>query len=276
MLPDYTIRSEGASGMLSQVILHVAQLDGHFRSQISELPSGLDELGKFAEMFAGNCEKLQIMQEKLGASIPMLEPLLLEARSLISLDDRENVRPYILQALEIGNNQLKMVMEVRDMINASHEGFLPIFAILHDWIDRYNREMAELDNEASEAQQMRKKYSDEKYYFLALGVLGLPGLATAIGLLVAWEEKAKKYDAQLNKLHHILFCIEQCKNVLTTMQGECLNIMNQLSEICNVQNLLLGDIEKIKEDIDHIDSAIFSLYLCSALGMLNTLKIDIS
>ncbi len=55
---------------------------------------------------------------------------------------------------------------------------------------------------------MRKKYSDEKYYFLALGVLGLPCLATAVGLLVSWEEKAKKYKVQSNKFKHIFTYIE--------------------------------------------------------------------
>lgn len=276
MQPNDIIQPGSAPGMLSQVILHVAQLDKHLSVQISGLPSELGEVGRLAEFFAGDYDKIRFMQRKLWESISMLEPLLLKARSLISLDDKENARPYILQVLEIGNGQLRIVMEARDAIDASRVAFSPIFAALHDRLDKYSCEMTELDSKMSEARQMRKKYNDEKFYFLALGVLGLPGLATAIGLLVTWEEKAKKYEARLNELSHILFGIKQCKNILTTMQSECLNIMNQLSEICNAQNLLLGDIQKIKEDIDHVDSAILSLYLCTASGMLDTLKIDAS
>lgn len=275
MRPD-VIPPGATPGMLSQVISHVAELDGHLRAQMEGLPPGLGELGRFAGLFTEDSGKLRSMQGRLWESISMLEPLLRRAGDFLSGADKDNARPCVHQALDIVSDQSRMVTEVRDAINVSQEDFLPIFAALHGWIDNYNREMAELENSASEAQRMRKKYNDEKYYFLALGVLGLPGLATAIGLLVTWEEKAKKYEARLNESRHILFAVEQCKNTLTAMQGECANILNQVSEICNAQNLLLGDIQRIREDIDHVDSSILSLYLRAALGMLDALKMDAS
>lgn len=276
MQPEYTIKLGDSPGLLSQVISHALQMSGHFRMQINELMSESSELDRFADLFTKDCNKLQSIQKRLWEFIPILEPLLSEARTLISLNEKEKAVNCISQALYFVKEQSRMMEEDQNSFNTSREVFLPVFEVLHNLMEKYNREMIELDGKVSEAQQMRKKYSDEKYYFLALGVLGLPGLAAAVGLLVAWEEKAKKYEVQSNKFKHIFTYIEQCKNTLTAIQTECENVMNQLSGIQNTLDLLAGDIQKIEEDINHVDSAILSLYLCTASGMLNTLKIDVS
>ena len=181
----------------------------------------------------------------------------------ISIEDLEKV-----QNLAVG--QINKMDKFRNKIIITSSKIQPALDSLNNQYSKYDLELTEVNLKLNDAEKQSKKYNDQKYYFLALGILGLPGLATAIALLVTWQKKADGYKTEQNKLSRLVKQIKSCKTTVSSLQEECSDTVIQLSHVCNTIDIIRSNIQVIKENMEHRE--IVKLFLSSSIDIVNRLS----
>lgn len=139
-----------------------------------------------------------------------------------------------------------------------------------------NSQIVALRSQAQDAQNQADYYTTRKYYFLALGPLGLVGLGIAIGMIVSWSNKASDYSSQVNAANVQANALQLLVTNVEGIVAAFSNTVNQISNIKNGVDFLSSDISTIINDLDNSSTQNAILFLTAAVHEVETLKSDAS
>lgn len=251
--------------LLSQVIGNLLQSNNTLKDALknsSFLQS--DRINSLSSSLSDCCTSFISLQKDLCTFVKDVSNSLSSIlnASTIASDDLEKVQITV-------SNQIDKIKSFTNLIMATSSTTEPALEDLKKQFLKYNTDLTEVKLKLEDAEKQAKKYNDQKYYFLALGILGLAGLATAIGLLVTWQKKADSYKTEQMKLSRIVKQIDICQSTISTLQKDCSDTINQLSHVSNTINIIISNIKNVKENLEHTE--IVKLFIRNNISVLNNI-----
>lgn len=253
------------NGLLSQVIGNLMQNYNTLKKAMEDGAFLKDNnIDALSDYLSDCCISFVSLQTELCTFTKDLRDMLTSLiNAPIAIEDLERVQ-------YLAGCQMDRMDKFRNKITTTSSKIQPALDSLNSQYSKYDLELTEVNLKLADAEKQSKKYNDQKYYFLALGILGLPGLATAIALLVTWQKKADGYKTEQNKLHRIVKQIEFCKTTVSSLQEECSDTVNQLIHVCNTIDMIKSNIQAVKENMEHKEFV--ELFLNSSIDIINRLS----
>jgi hypothetical protein len=162
-------------------------------------------------------------------------------------------------------------------LNAATTQVTGSFTTLSNVEGSVQSQIATLQGQVNAAKGQLEAAQKRYYYLLALGPLGLAGLAIALGLFLHWRSQVSDLQNQVNALNDqirpLQLMIGACKS-LAANQGIALQ---RMTNVKNVIDTAAADFTEVLKDLSASTSAAtLELLLRACQGMLVTLEADVS
>ena len=147
----------------------------------------------------------------------------------------------------------------------------PISKKLHD-------ENVALSVQLEAAQKEESSTKKNYYYLLALGPLGLPGLAVALVLYSKWSNEVNALKAKQSAISASMDNLTIMTTAVGQLSVEITNLSSGLLRVKTAVEIVIGDLKTIVDDVDKrdIDRVVIEMRIRAALVQVNTLAIDTS
>ena len=271
------------NGLLSQSIanLVVAEQQVTF---LSGLPSAAQQIQSESSSVIRNLiPQIQTMQRAVGIFVAQAIPQFNTIETFVS----NNQFPPQFKT-EVITDEIAGVQKAMNSLKSTVDGISVQIHLASSQVFSYFNQLAtiesdltaqtktlqgKLDDAQSEESATKKKY----YYLLALGPLGLIGLATALGLYLKWRSDVNDYESQISSLNAQITSLNtlksNCKQMGTDFQG----VITKTSGIQNSVDFLVSELTAIRSDLNEGSSlTTIGIYVKTAITEVHTLGVDAS
>lgn len=151
--------------------------------------------------------------------------------------------------------------------------FNQLASIESDLTAQMTKLQGQLGDAQSEEDAAKKKY----YYLLALGPLGLAGLAVALALYLKWQSEVNDWQSKIAALNAQIAAFQSMKTATQLLGSGLQSVVTKLSGLTNSVGFLASDVLAINTDLDEGDSLeIVMIATKAAATEVATLAVDAS
>lgn len=271
--------STTSTGLLSQAIKNLKAMGAQIKA-LANLPADAATIKTSAlNVFQGEITTIEGIQTKVAqfasASLPQLEQAKTDLENNTNLDQVET----IIKNLNTSSTGLKTAVDASvTTINSNKDQVVKLTHALVPIGTQLNNQNITLHTQLQSAQQEAAAIRSKEKYFLALGILGLVGLAGAAIALKVQEDKVNGLLAQASKLGQEIANLEILIKSVKTMTTDFMGIINKMSTIKNAVDFVSSDIGEIVNDLKNTQGgqSKAKLYIIATISQLNTLAGDAS
>jgi|GEM_PF-6765597 len=265
------------TGYLSQTTQHIINHKNDLNS-ISGLPDQADNIRKEAIVLLENSisSKKNIQKELQKSSVKILDGL---QKALLSIDqNKEKALDYIDRSHDIAVLAQEKLDKELEQNADSKAAILNLSSDLTTVLRALQNQSEALKVEEQKAKNKADKFKKERYYFLALGPFGLAGLATATGLFVTWDAKAKDATRAASRVRNQINTLRLFQENINGLQQSFGAGIEVLSNVKNALSFLAGGIKNSIQNTHTTseETVVLSLYLNAAIKEVQTLRIAIA
>ncbi|WP_426430344.1 hypothetical protein ACPX19_12510 [Winogradskyella sp. HB-48] len=264
------------SNLLSQLITNLGNLIKQLAAVLN-LPPACVTIQKSAEdLIQSDIDKLKSIQSQtLDFTKPAIDELN-TALSKLNSGDTSGALPIVSKVNADATTLDAAISASADQIMATKVQILSLSSQLSTNENALNNEMVGLQSKAEDAKKQADYYTSRKYYFLALGPLGLIGLGIAIGMIASWTKKANSFNAQVSQLEVQISTIKQLVANIDTLISTFTKGVTQVSNIKNAVGFLQSNLQNVIDDLNNANGQNAILLVTTALHECQSLESDAS
>lgn len=266
------------SGFLSQAIENVIAAEQQIMG-LSGLPPAAKKIqAESSAVILPTISQIQTMQKTVNSFVQMAIPQLNTIETMMV--GNQSLSEIEVAIANVKNEAIALKSSVNGIstqINAASSQVLGYFGQLATIESGLNAQMTtlkgQLGNAQSEEEAAKKKY----YYLIALGPLGLVGLAVALGLYLKWRSDVNDYERQIGALNAQINSFNVMKSACQLMGNDFQGAIAKISGVKNSVDFLASDLLTINSDLDAGNTLLaIAIMVKAAISEVNTLGVDAS
>lgn len=265
-----------STGLLTQAIVNLQGMSQHLAA-LGGLPDNARGIEtSIVNLLQGEIPKVKNVQSTVQGFVSASLPGLQQAKTdLDNGTNQEGVAAAITQVSTSALTQKQTIDALNADINRTKASIVELLTHSLAPIEgQLNAQSITLTTQLQSAQQEADEIHSKELYFLALGVLGLIGLAAAGIAMAVQQSKVNGLLAQVSDLRAQvanLGMLKQSVNLVITDLGD---VINQVSNVNNAVAFVAGDTAQIINDLKNADGSRTKIYLLTTIGQLQTLGND--
>ncbi len=266
------------SGFLSQAVANLVAAEQQITALSGLPPTARTIQAESSAVISPTISQIQTMQKAVSSFVQIAIPQLNTIETMVS---GNQPLPTIEEAIANIQNEaiaLKSSVDgISGQINATSSQVFGYFDQLAAIESGLNAQMAALKgllgNAQSEEEAAKKKY----YYLIALGPLGLIGLAVALGLYLKWQSDVNDYERQISSLNAQINSFNAMKSACQQMGSDFQGVVTKIAGVRNSVDFLASDILTIRSDLDSGSTlTVIGIMVKAAITEVQTLGVDAS
>ncbi|WP_199737297.1 hypothetical protein [Erwinia psidii] len=264
------------NGMLSQAIINIEQLKNTLNG-FSGLPAQAVEIQQnTSAMLNDLLPTLQGMQKQVLTTGQTLQTQLNQQLATLNTETPEQLRAAISQLQEEVSQAAQPASQALTAANAANNKVTQNNLALQQIDVSLQNDIAGLQSNLSGATQELDALNKQKYYWLALGILGVPGLIAMAVELNQAQNKVNDLQGQVNQIQQQIQSQQGFSTQIKSLSANFSTAVDKLSGLDNTINFLKGDMGNISQDIGTASQQQLQLFFTAALMEVNTLVNDAS
>ena len=266
------------SGFLSQAVANLLAAEQQIAAIYGLPPEAQKIQAESSVVISPTISQIQTMQKTVSSFVQIAIPQLNTIETMVSGNQALPLIKEVIANLQNEASTLKSSVDgISAQINADSSQVLGYFGQLatieSDLTTKMTTLQGQLGNAQSEEEATKKKY----YYLLALGPLGLIGLAVALGLYLKWQSDVNDYERQISSLSAQINSFNAMKSACLLMGTDFQGVVTKISGVRNSVDFLASDILEINSDLDSGSALpIIGIMVKAAITEVTTLSVDAS
>ncbi len=264
--------------MLSGVIANVRLARDHIVGVAGLAPAALPVQARMAETLAALVPPVETAASAVRDFAAAAPSQLDAADEAITVGDSDATR-RVLESLQHSAQPTGLALaSASERVTAGKASIFADNQTLADLATALSTQLTHDDAEADAAREAVDSLERNKYYWLLLGPLGLPGLAVCIGMIVDATNRANGIQRHISELRAQSTQLTKMCADLRLLQQEVPTLATLIQSLQNALGFLGGDIGEVVADVGRstTPSTIARAYVVAARHQVSTLMADAS
>lgn len=265
-------------GVLSQALANLAAAEQQITNLTGLPPAAVQLQTESAATIAPTIAHIQAMQTEVNTFVQDATSQLEQVETMIAGNQplammQPPLKNVQTDALELQALMSSMVTEIK----ATSSQVLGYLSQLTTIESDLTAQMTSLQGQLGDAQSSEEATKKKYYWLIALGPLGLAGLAAALALYKKWKSEVNDYESQISALNAQINSFNGMKSACQLMGSDFQGMITKLTGIQNSVGFLTSDILNIEDDVE-IAADLFTIGLVvkAASTEITTLGVDAS
>jgi len=265
--------------------------DGMFTQVINNLSRAGEAIQKFSDLPANAAPIQHNIQNAIGTLLPDIKQMQHEVTSWgqkleTQLDEKlvalERFSPaelsqFIHQSVGEIAQVSSLVVKVKDSTKNTDKAVTDNNMTLQRIIIDLQATIAGLQSNLQGSQQKLDELNKKKRYFIALGILGVPGLIAMAALLSDAQSKVNSIERKIASQQSDIRQQQSFATQSTAFSQDLLDLSNHILKIGNAIEIVINDIKNAEKNVtDGDEQQLTKLFFTAAKMSVKTLLVDIS
>lgn len=266
------------NGLLSQAATSLANYINQ-ASSIQNLPQQAQQVQSLINsLFSNILAEIPSYQSAVLAYIASAQTQL--SNAVISLANGEPVSSVAGEVSNVITAMTPLQIQATSLLNTvttSNSQLTPQFTSLANIEGTLNGQIASFQGQIGNAQGQMEAARKRYYWLLALGPFGLPGLAAALALYLAWSGEVSALQDQINSLNGQINSLQGMIGACQSLSSSAASVLAAVTGVKNTIDNLVSDFNNIQNDLQSgSNPQVLELYLKTATAELAILESDVS